>query len=174
MDLSQRAAESARHLSRSGYQTDFSTAPYSLQLTQAVGSDGGRPRQLRSEPRVAATMSTRWNVQDNLCSSAWSITLDAGVIARAFPFPPGGFERQFPVQRASTPEVQRMLRSPAPPLRPRMIQSMREHQERGYNARTDGCKTAVHTATPLKREATDNREPFVRGGPGLETVPRFS
>ena len=170
MSASQRAAEASRQM-QPGYQTDFSVAPFSL--SQAPGS-AGRTGPLRPDPRVSAnaSMSTRWNVKDNLSGSEWSLTLDAGVIARAFPL--GGFGSQFAVQRASTPELQRMLRSPVPPLRPRMINSMREHQERGYNARNDGCMTAVHSATPLQREAVDMGEPFVRGGPGLETLPRFS
>ena len=173
MSLSQRAAESGRQI-QPGYQTDFRVAPFTLQLTQTPGSLGATG-PLHPDLRRSAnlSMSTRWHVKDNMgTGSEWSLTLDAGVIARAFPL--SGFGSQFSVQRASTPELQRMLRSPAPALSLRSIKSCREHQERGYSARTDGCMTAVHTATPLRREGVDAREPFVRGGAGLETLPRFS
>eukprot|EP01046_Picozoa_sp_COSAG06_P047142 COSAG06_NODE_6802_length_2772_cov_1.554807_2_plen_52_part_01 len=34
-------------------------------------------------------------------------------------------------------------------------------------------KIATHTAQPLKHHAVDSAEPFVRGGPGMESLPRF-
>eukprot|EP01043_Picozoa_sp_COSAG02_P048344 COSAG02_NODE_4739_length_5036_cov_10.879684_3_plen_630_part_00 len=171
MNHSQRASQTARS-AQSEYRTDFSVAPFSLgHVAGPASSARGRTSSFHRGPRVAAnaSMTARWNVNDNLSDSEWSLTLDS-VIARALPDVFGG-QVSVVTRAAHTPELQRMLRSPAPPLAPRMIGSMREHQERGRLGRFD--KIATHTAQPLKHHAVDSAEPFVRGGPGMESLPRF-
>eukprot|EP01044_Picomonas_judraskeda_P003367 COSAG03_NODE_276_length_9556_cov_8.462360_2_plen_522_part_00 len=144
-----------------------SAAPVSRR--HAAGSARGSC-SFRWTPRVAAnaSTSTSWHVNDNLSDSEWSLTL----VRVVPPAPTSGFGSHFDVfPRASTPELQRLLRSPAPPLAPRMVDSMREHQERGRVGRLD--KIAIHTAQHLQHNAVDSTEPFVRGGPGMELLPRF-
>ena len=96
----------------------------------------------------------------------WSLVLDAGQLNRIYPSACSGqFEG-----RTSTPELQAMLQSPAPPLQPRMVEALASHEERKRAARID--RIDVHSAQAHAHDAAQH-EAFVRGGPGLEVLPRF-